>query len=85
MKTIGQYKIKKCEKVENGTKLTLTDLEGNEMSGIYNSGNLSFEQMQQLVGLQISCTREDENIHVHKAWKGETPTFCDNEKHGFDR
>lgn len=84
MKTIGQFKIISCEKVENGIKLTLEDLEGNEMSGVYNLGNLNFEQLSKLVGQQISCWREDGSIHVHKAWNGKTPTFCDDEKHSGD-
>ena len=84
MKVIGQYKIVKCERGKNGAKLTLKDLEGNEISGVYNLGNLSFEQMQKLVGQQISCTREDGEINVHKAWDGDTPTFCDNDEHAAD-
>jgi len=79
MKKIGQYIIKSCEKAENGTKLTLVDLEGNEISGTYNLGNLSFEQMQKLVGQQISCTQENDSLNVHTAWKGKKPTFCDKE------
>ena len=84
MKTIGQYKIKDCTKVENGIKLILEDLEGNEISGTYNLGNLSFEQMQKMVGQQISCSNKDNNIHVHKAWDGNTPTFCDSDEHAND-
>ena len=84
MKKIGQYKIINCEKVENGTKLTLADLEGKEISGVYNLGNLSFEQIKKLVGHQISCTREDGELSVHKAWDGDIPVFCDDDEHATD-
>ena len=84
MKIIGQYTIINCEKAENGTRLTLLDLDGNEVTGTYNLGNLNFEQMSKLVGQQISCWREDGSLHVHKAWDGKTPTFCDDDKHSGD-
>ncbi len=85
MKLIGQYFIKSCEKVENGTKLTLVDYEGKEITGVYNLGNLTYEQIEKMIGQKISCSNKDENLHVHKAWNGKTPTFCDDPKHGFDR
>ena len=84
MRITGQYKILNCEKTENGIKLTLQDFEGNEIKGTYNLGNLSYDNMQKLIGQQISCSRENGNLHVHKAWNGNTPTFCDNDEHSAD-
>ena len=85
MKVVGQYKLVSCEKTKNGTKITLRDYDNNEISGIYNLGNLNFEQIQKLIGHKISCTREDGEFSLHKAWDGQTPTFCDDISHGFDR
>ena len=84
MKITGQYKIINCEKSENGTKLTLEDFEGKKIEGTYNLENLPFEQMQKLIGQQISCSRENGEFNVHKAWDGETPTFCDDKGHATD-
>lgn len=83
---MAQATLINCKETENGIEVTLRDLGGNEFSEIYNRGNLSLDQIQRLIGSQISFSdREKDGFHVHKAWNGEQPTYCDDIKHGMDR
>ena len=74
-----------CEQRKNGIELTFKDLGGNEFSGIYNLGNLELNELKKLIGNQISFSDREDGFHVHKAWDGEKPTYCDDPFHGFDR
>ncbi len=82
---MAQAKLIRCEQKENGIELTFQDDGGNEFSGMYSLGNLSLEQMQKLIGNRVSFSDREDGLHVHKAWNGEKPTYCDDPFHGFDR
>ncbi len=82
---MAQAKLIKCEQKENGIELFFTDLSGNEFSQMYTNSKLTFEQLNKMIGQQISFTDKEDGINIHKAWDRKTPTFCDDERHGFDR
>ena len=84
---MAQMNLVSYEEVENGIKLNFIDLEGKPFSGVYTNGNLSKKEFGKLVGHKISFTelKDTNDIHVHKAWDGETPIYCDDPKHAIDR
>ena len=82
---MAQAKLINCMQTKEGIQIIFKDLGGNEFSGIYNRGNLKLDDLQKLIGSQISFTDTEKGIQVHKAWDGKKPIYCDDPKHGFDR
>ena len=82
---MGQAKLIKCKQKDDGIELFFKDENGNEFSRIYNNGNLNLDQLTKMVGQKIGFSETEKGINVNKAWDGETPTYCDDSRHGFDR
>ena len=84
---MAQMHLLSYEEVENGIKLNFMDLEGKQFSGVYTNGNLNKEDFKRLIGHKISFTElnNSSKIHIHKAWDGETPIYCDDPYHALDR
>ena len=73
------------ENTENGIKLTFLTNENKKITGIYNLGKLSLEDLKRLVGNDIAFSDERE-MHITKAWtKTGRPIYCDDPFHVFDR
>lgn len=86
---MAQLKLAKVEPIKNGVKLTFSDLDGKEISGVYNGNKLDLEKLEKMIGQDISFTEdkyEEAFINIHKAWKNNGKlTFCDEPEHGMDR
>ena len=82
---MAQAKLINCQETKKGIELTFKDLGGNEFSGVYNLGNLSFEQIKKLKGTQISFIETEKGIDVKRAWDGKKPVFSEETYAGDDR
>ena len=80
-----QVKLLNATECDKGIKITYETLEKEIKTGIYTNRNLSVEDLNKMTGQQISFSENENKINVHKAWDGETPTFCDDPIHGIDR
>ncbi len=85
---MSQVKLLAAEKAENGIKITFLNENNETVTGIYNNGNLSLSDIQKLIGNRIALNDANKQgeLHITKAWNdNNTPTFCDDVRHGMDR